>query len=217
LLSDHGTSLGLHGDRAINANKYEGDPINIKKLAVAKYSGTPVYSLDFKKDFGVDTSYGYGGDVLSLKQYRTVLAFKGYGIDIGKNHRITDRTNVIDIAPTILDLTKLTSLKQADGVSLTPYFHDTNRTLTQPRSFYLETTFSIDEIEKEGISVEKVLNKTIQLYQVDLKNGLIFVKHSAEMSMNKNKERAILQGDWLLARYPSTQETSLVNDKNSLN
>jgi hypothetical protein len=204
LLSDHGTSLGLRGDRITSANNYLGDAINIKKLPVYQYANTFKYSSDIHHDFGVDTSYGYGGDVLSLSQYHSLLAFKGYGVDIGKPQTITDRVMLMDIAPTLLKLAHLSPLAHADGISLTPYLSGQPDLNNSARPLFFESSFTLEEIEKSGISLNKVLAKTIQLYRMD-KHGLIFIKPNAEQAMVTNKQFAILQGDWMLAYYPAAE------------
>ena len=206
LLSDHGTSLGLHGDRSVTAANYLGDPVNVKKLPVYQYAGTFKYSPDVRHDFGVDTSYGYGGDVLSLKQYRSLLAIKGYGVDIGPPKTINDRVMLMDIAPTVLALAHLPSLPHADGISLKPYLRG-NDYLNATRPLFFESSFTLEEIEKSGISVDKVLAKAIHLYRMD-KQGLIFIKPDAEQAMAANKQYAILLGDWMLAFYPASERTS---------
>jgi arylsulfatase A-like enzyme len=213
LLSDHGTSMGLQGDRITSPEHYQDDKAQIKKLTVMKYSSAPANSLDFQHDYGIDTSYGYGGDVLSLKQYHAIVAFKGYGVDIGKAHTASDRILLLDIAPTLLDLLHLPKLAHADGVSLKPYFNDAADTHHPEgkRPFFWESSFTLEEIEKQGISVEKVLAKTVKLYRMDPQSGLVFIKKEAEKGMEKNKQEAIVQGDWLLAQFPESARTEMIH------
>jgi hypothetical protein len=211
LLSDHGVSLGLHGDRAVAAANYQGDKINLKKLSVFQYANTPEFSLDLQHDFGIDTSHGYGGDVLSLKQYHALLAFKGYGVDLGQPHTVTEPVMLMDIAPTLLALAHLQPLPHADGISLTPYFF--NQTYPLARALFFESSFTLEEIEKEGISINKVLAKAVNLYRMDPHTGLLFFKNSAEHAMSINKQYAILQNNWLLAYYPPTEHPALVLDR----
>jgi arylsulfatase A-like enzyme len=200
LLSDHGVSLGLHGDRVVAAANYSGDKANIKKLTVFKYAGVPEYSLDMHRDFGIDTSHGYGGDVLSLKQYHALLAFKGYGIDIGQAHTVTQPVMLMDVAPTLLALAHLPALAHADGMSLTDYLFQRPAPRVA-RPLFFESSFTLEEIEKEGISINKVLAKTVGLYRMD-KSGLMFIKSDAEHAMAANKQYGILLNNWLLAYYP---------------
>jgi len=208
LLSDHGIALGLPGDKIITNRHYQGNKINLKKMPIAKYSKAPLYSLDLKHDFGIDTGYGYGSDVLSLSAYRILLAFKSYGLNIGPAHRVTAPVSLVDIAPTLLQAAHLPPLQQADGISLTPYLADA-RAPGKSRPLYLETTYSIDEIEKEGISVKLVLEKTLQLYYLEPHTGLIFINPHAEKLMNQNKQLAVLQDNWLFMRYPPSERAKI--------
>jgi arylsulfatase A-like enzyme len=212
LLSDHGVSLGLHGDRSVSAKKYQGDTRNIKKLSVAKYVDAPEATADLEHDFGVDTAYGYGGDVLSMQQFHSVLAFKGYGVDIGRVQTINNKVMLLDIAPTLLALLDMPALKHADGISLTPLLLD-QPISSETRPLFLESSFTMEEIEKKGISVNKVLAKAVNLYRLDKHTGLLFIKKDAEAAMDSNKQFAILADDWLLAYYPEAQHTGLVLDK----
>jgi arylsulfatase A-like enzyme len=213
LLSDHGTSMGLQGDRITAPERYQGDKTQTKKLTVMKYANAPANSLNFQHDYGIDTSYGYGGDVLSLKQYHALLAFKGYGVDIGKVHTASDRILLMDIAPTLLDLLNLPNLAHADGVSLKSYFSDATDThhAQGERPLFWESSFTLEEIEKQGISVEKVLAKTVKLYRMDAQSGLVFIKKEAEKGMDKNKQEAIIQGDWLLAQLPESARVEMIH------
>lgn len=214
LLSDHGTSMGLRGDRITTVPAYQGNPEKVKLLPVAKYHDSPPDSLDFKHDYGIDSSYGYGGDVLSLKQYHSLLAIRGFGITLGQPHAISHPVLLLDIAPTLLDLVGLPALSHADGISLKPFFH--GKTPSQMRPIFLESSFTLEEIERNGISVERVLAKTIQLYRMDPMSGLVFVKKSAEQAMNLNKQKAVMFDKWLLAKFPESTRNKLKTENQSM-
>jgi arylsulfatase A-like enzyme len=206
LLSDHGISLGMPGDRITTKANYLGDKANMKKIGVFPYAAG-AHEKDF---YGIDTSFGYGGDILSLKQYHSLLAFKGFGVDLGAPKTVFQRVLLMDIGPTLLALNRLPAIPHADGISLAAYFsNDTLPEVSTDRPFFFESTFSLQEIEKEGISVERVLARAAKLYYMDPKDGLIFVKNSAEKAMSQNKQQGIMQGDWLLARFPSSEHTGL--------
>lgn len=205
LLSDHGVTMGLHGDRLTNPKKYQGDPINTHKLAYMRYSGRDKYSVDFKNDWGIDTTYGYGTDILSTQQTHNLFAMKSYGFTTGKPHVVTDTVSTLDITPTILDLLHITTVRRVNGISLLPYLFDSQKSLAA-RTFYFETTYSVPEIEKEKISPEKVLIQSLRLYDMDPKTGLIYFKPLAEKEMDKHKQEAVVENGWMLARYPSTQK-----------
>jgi arylsulfatase A-like enzyme len=210
LLSDHGTAVGLLNDRIITEEHYQGEQANLKLLPIFKLSSADKYSINFKKDYSLSTSFGQGTDVLSLKQHHVVLAFQGFGLSIAAN-QITHAVSLLDIAPTILDYLNYAPLEKIDGISLkSDLLHDTNT--TQPpsaRALFLETGYSLSDIESKNINVEKVLKKTIGIYKINPQTGQLFVNPAADKAVNENKQRAILWGDWLLARYPATVRQQL--------
>ena len=205
LLSDHGTTMGIPGDRVIEEKKYFGDKKKIKWLTVTKYYWAPENSVDFKHDYGINASYGQGTDVLSLKQNQVVLSFKGYGIALPVQ-RVDATSSLIDIAPTVLDYLHLAPMKNVDGVSLK------NPEKIPARPMMLETGDSLSEIQTDHIYVEKVIKREIGIYRIS-HDGLLSMNPRAEKSLILNKQRAVLYGDWLLARYPARLRKSLVNNK----
>lgn len=205
LLSDHGITLGLPNDRVIKKSQYQGSIDSFKKIKISKYYTAPEYSVNMQHDYGVDTSFGYGGDILSLKQNHIVLAFKGYNANFGKPRIIDDRVSALDITPTLLDILRYPSLKMSDGKSLKNLMRKSDNKSALQRAFYFETSFSIPEIETDHISVEQVLKKVIHLYAINPENGQVFFQHAVEHAMNHEKEYAVMQGDWYLASYPASR------------
>ncbi|HVY53660.1 MAG TPA: sulfatase-like hydrolase/transferase, partial [Gammaproteobacteria bacterium] len=195
LLSDHGTSLGLPNDRLITEKKYCGDQNKLKWLTVNK--------LNNAKDsdpYRLDTAYGQGTDVLSLKQHHIILAFKQFG---RKNfiREINVASTLLDIAPTILDFLNLAPLAKIDGLSLKASL--LNKSLNLPvRPIFLETDYSIDALEQSHIDINQVVQRSINLYDIDPLTGYLFVKPKVQQALLDSKQRALLWGDWLLARYP---------------
>ncbi len=204
LLSDHGITLGQPHDRIISAANYRGTPEKINDVEIFKYYNAPAFTTDFKHDYGLDTSYGYGGDVLSLKQTHAVLAIKGYGISIGEPRQIDYFTSLMDIAPTLLALLKFPPLAYQDGVSLlTP----------SQRSFFIESGYTTEEMQKDKISEIDVLNMLINFYQVN-PDGAIYIKPADEKKLISSKQYAVISGDWLLARYPAMMRYKMVREGN---
>jgi arylsulfatase A-like enzyme len=195
VLSDHGITLGLPGDRAISKHTYQGELKATNKLAMTRYGNAPPFGMDFKS-YGLDTSYGYGGDVLSLKQLHTLLALKAYGVNIGTARTIGQTVSLLDIAPTLLDYLSLPPLAQGEGMSLKNYAANLQR------AFYFETGLKDHEIEKEIISVGTALKNVVNNYQIDPKTGWVYINENTRNRLILGKEHAIVQGDWLLAHYP---------------
>lgn len=211
VLSDHGITLGLHNDRVISERSYQGNKSNTKKIAFSKYSGASEHSSDFRHNYGLDTSFGYGGDILSLKQNHTLLAFKRYGPERIKSFQVATPVSLLDITPTVLDVLHLAPLKQSDGISLKPYLEDSSFSSNVPRAFYFETSFTLAEIENENVSVGRVLKKIIGFYQIDPVTGQVFLRYKNDQAIRHDRELAIQQGNWLLAQYPPITRTKLVN------
>lgn len=194
LLSDHGATLGLPGDRLTEEKNYLGDKEKMKWLPTFRIT-IPLETLNLKPvpQRRLDTSYGQGTDILSLKQYHILLAFKGYGVNIQKQS-IENPSSLLDIAPTILNYLNLSPIKNSDGFILGE---------TKPnKPIFLETGYSISEIETDKISVAKVIKKSSDTYKINPNNGLLYVNPLAEKAILKNKQRAILFNNWLLAKYP---------------
>lgn len=206
LLSDHGTALGLVGDRLLNKKNYLGDP---KKLALITQ-----YKRSDNHHYTMATSYGQATDVLSLKQYHVVLAFKSFGFELPQK-QITMQSSLLDVAPTVLDIAHLSPLTKTDGISLLPFFSEANasantQTNSQLRPFFIETADTIAEIETDKISLEKVLKQRIHAYKINPGNALLSINPTQEGSIIKYKQRAILLGDWLLAFYPAKKQEKFV-------
>ncbi|OGT38914.1 MAG: hypothetical protein A3F12_01890 [Gammaproteobacteria bacterium RIFCSPHIGHO2_12_FULL_38_14] len=210
LLSDHGTTLGLPHDRLLEEQYYRGDDQLKKFVAKYKLSNQSPHAQDFRQDYVLNTSYGQGTDVLSLKQYHTILSFKGYGISLPKK-QIYDRTLLIDVAPTVLDLLHLSALQHADGMSLKPYF--INQAYSYPRVFFIETADKAAEMETDKIDAEKVMMKLMHFYHVNKSTGLLFVDPAFIPDMIKGKQRAVIMGDWLLAEYPAASYLHLAQSE----
>ncbi len=217
LLSDHGTTVGLLGDRTIAEKNYVGDRSKIKLVKVFKLSTTTQDNNAARENnFTINTSYGQGTDILSLKQYHILLAFKGFGI---KTHpqQINERVSLVDIAPTILDFLNLSPFKKTDGFSLKGFLLNTSFPNLASRPLFLETGFSVSEIEKKDIHADKVIKQSIRIYALNPFTGQLFVPKASEKNVNRDKEYAILKGDWLLASLPESKRLRLaLSSKNTL-
>ena len=207
LMSDHGTSIGLPGDRIISKQHYLGANNRLKFIPVSRYSTAPQYSSNIN-DYSINTAYGQGTSVLSLTQHHTLLAFKRYGgtLPPAKQH---DVVTLMDIAPTILDFLHLSPLANVDGVSLNPYFSGHSAHAATPRKLFLETGDSFAEIETDQIRVNKVIKREIGIYEIDPTTGLLQMIKGASDGIAKNKQLAIIEGDWLLAHIPEAYNVRL--------
>jgi arylsulfatase A-like enzyme len=238
ILSDHGTSLGLRGDRIISEANYRGDKQKMKMVPPLKLS--PLPHQNNKLIYSVNTAYGQGTNVLSLTQHHVLLAFKRYGA-ILENHQAHELASLLDIAPTLLDILGLAPMSAADGISLRGYFSQPRRCeerflrrsnpefresrmdcfvaksaprndepASSPRPFFIETGDSFSEIETDHIYLEKVLKHEIGIYGINPRTGLLAMNPFATQSIIKNKQLAVMQGDWILARYPVSKRNKKI-------
>jgi len=202
LLSDHGVTLGLSGDRSVAKTTFQGDPTYLHLMTTVKKSDAPEFTLNIKNDFSMNTSYGQGTDVLSLKQNHILLALQGFGIDVPVAH-INARYSVLDVAPTILDYLQLPALNYSDGESMrSRILKPSLPALSKP--FFMETGDKVADIESDKIVIDKVLRHQIGAYQVDRYSGQLTLIPKSAQSLIKNKQHAVLWGHWLLAHYPAT-------------
>jgi arylsulfatase A-like enzyme len=202
LLSDHGTSMGLQGDRIISEAKYQGDSQKMKMIPRLKLSDLP--HQQHKLVYTLNTAYGQGTNILSQTQYHALLAFRRYG-EKSEINQIQEQVSLLDIAPTLLDMLGETALAQADGISLRNYFFAGNLP-GRSRPLFLETGDSFSEIETDHIYLEKVIRHEIGVYGINPLNGQLVMNPVAAQSMIKNKQLGVMWGDWILARYPVSKQ-----------
>jgi len=215
LLSDHGTSFGLPGDRFLEKSNYQGFAKRLAWVTRNKLSQPQKASLDLETNYSLNTAYGQGTDILSLKQYQVLLAFayfssQQHATPALSPHRVFYRSSLLDLAPTILALLHLAPMQPVDGLSLEPLLFAKTATVLPTRPLYLETGYSLSDIETNDIKPEKVIDHSLHLYQVNPKTGYLYIKPSAERAVLENKQRAILWGPWLLARYPASKHLRLL-------
>src|SRR5207237_1259971 len=146
-LSDHGTTVGLPHDRIVSTENYQGSKDKLKYISVFKLGITNLQDIDLKKEYTINTSYGQGSDILSLKQNQILLAFHGFGKSTSSN--INTRVSLLDITPTVLDFLHQKNLSHVDGTSLMPLINHSNIIIARP--LFLETGYSLAAIETNDI------------------------------------------------------------------
>lgn len=208
ILSDHGTALGMRGDNMTEITKYHGSKKNLSLIPVFKLSNSGEYSLN-NNDYTIDTSYGQGNSLLSIAQQQVLMAFKYYGKNFPEKKQ-TELVSLIDITPTILDYLRLPALKHIDGISLASDFNASTKSAPRQRTFYMESGYSISEVETDNINTGKVAAAEIGTYEIDPNTSLLHMTASKAASAIKSKQRAILEGDWILAHYPAGIVNKLV-------
>lgn len=205
LLSDHGTGLGLVGDRLTAKSTYLGDPDKLHWLRTFTTSSLSDASPH------LDTSYGQGTDVLSTQQYHVLLAMRGFGIKTIPQ-QIKQRSSLIDIAPTLLDVLQLPSLANSDGMTLKPFLFSAT-TPPQSRPLLLESGYALVELQQSTIDIHKVLKTGIHAYQINSRTGLLSFSAAMQKNALLDKQQAILLDDWLLAHYPKSTGRKLLSHR----
>ena len=189
LLSDHGETLEEMNSRLLQKTNYQG-----QKLQHQKY---------IKQNRTLNTSYGHGSDVLSPKQYQTLLAFRFYPNKRQNNQVISESVSLLDVKPTLIDLIGH-SKTQTDGYSLLPLINGEkadnfkNRVLFFESGFNPKIDFSLDKKEVQ----QKLLNIRQKYYQILPSTGQLSLKRDMLLTMQSEKQYAITQFPWLLAIYP---------------
>lgn len=188
ILSDHGEALYYPGSRLTNYQNYQ----SLLDSRLAEY-------FKNKTATELDKSAGHGSDILSPKQYHSVLAFNIYqngemltGID-----KIKTRVALIDLAPTIFSFLNVNGIPNMDGISLLQSIINPKYGLPQ-RTFFIESGM----FPNQDFSKEKAIELGHILFRVNLDTGELELKPKELVNINNNKLYGVIQGDWILALYP---------------
>jgi arylsulfatase A-like enzyme len=188
ILSDHGEALYYPGSRLTNYQNYQ----SLLSSRLAEY---------FKNNTAteLDKSAGHGSDILSPRQYHSVLAFNIYKNDkmLTETETIKTRVALIDLAPTILAFLNIKSGTNMDGISLL-------FSIMNPRQSLPERTFFIESgmYPNQDFSKEKAIELGHILFQVNQDSGELELKPKELININNNKLYGVIKGDWILALYP---------------
>lgn len=188
ILSDHGEALYYPGSRLTNYQNYQ----SLLNSRLAEY-------FKNKTATELDKSAGHGSDILSPRQYHSVLAFNIYqqGKKLTSTGKIKTRVALIDLAPTILAFLNLNSVPSMDGISLLHSIINPQQNLPQ-RTFFIESGM----FPNQDFSKEKAIELGHILFRVNPDSGELEIKPQELININNNKLYGVIQGDWILALYP---------------
>lgn len=213
IVSDHGDSLGIPGDRVINEKNYIGQKNRLDYITRYPYST----KLKNPELIGMDTSTGHGTDLLSMAQLNTTLAFKFYGSHFIPK-AVSERVALIDITPTLLDLLHLPQTP-ADGVSLKPIIFSQESKNVFNRPIFIESEIEIPLVDltksnKSQSAMKHLISRYANLYSIDLKSHALVLKADATQQLLREKQRGIIEDDWLLVHFPGINNTQsyVIND-----
>lgn len=188
VFSDHGQAFGEPGDRLTEERNLVGKP-----SALSRY---------FTQ---LTPTIGHGTDILSMKQYHPLLAFKIYGGT--PVNRVGSRSVIsalIDIAPTVLDYLHIAN-PGMQGVSLMPEISAFPGAGLGNRYIFTETEFTVPSILTADPSINNVIKEGLGYYNLNPKTGILQVKPDIAKLIIIGKERAVIQNKWMLAYYPNTK------------
>lgn len=199
VLSDHGDSLGLPGDRIIQTQNYIGPQKYLNLIPQIPYT-SPTNKL-----VGIDTSAGHGTDLLSMTQLNTTLAFNYPSVI--KPQIIKERVALIDVTPTILDLLNIKMPLHFDGISLKPLMLGQANLAELNRPIFLETEIDIPMIDVTRLdghrsAVSALIEQYANLYDIDLATQQLVLKDEAIQRLLSEKQLGVIDQNWLLAYFP---------------
>lgn len=191
ILSDHGEALYNPGSRLTNYQNYQSHLTS----RLAEYFKT-------KTATDLDKSVGHGSDILSPKQYQSVLAFAIYkeGQLVTGKRKIDTRVALIDLAPTIFSYLKMKTSIKMDGISLLQSIIDPDAVLPN-RSFFIESGM----YPNQDFSKEKAIALGHKLFNVNNETGELELKANELIAINNHKLYGIIGGNWVFALYPDEQ------------
>lgn len=189
LLSDHGETLEIPGDRITEADLYMGAAPLPHFYPPSDYPET------------TDQAGGHGTDVLGLPQYHSLLAFTLYGLGRHERKTIQGVVSLLDIKPTILEL----ALKQPSETSLASLVSGAQAQVPTGRHIFLESDFSPSSIRTVYPETQKVLLEGVQLFQVDPISLRLTIKDQMMQMIIASKQYADIYNGWMLALYPQNK------------
>lgn len=191
MLSDHGETLYYPGSRLTNYKNYQGKSPSRFAQYLQQHTATVL-----------NKSAGHGSDILSPRQYHSVLAFRVYkkGRIITPITQINSRVALIDLAPTILDFLHLDNKQKMDGISLLPSILNPLQLLPQ-RIFFIESGMFPNQLLSKQKSIE--IGKLF--YNVNPVSGELEIKPDKIKTVNEQKLYGLISGDWVLALYPDAR------------
>ena len=198
LLSDHGEAIELPGDRVTEKELFVAGDTN-------KNHSIPHFYPPSSDDESLNKSVGHGTDVLGLTQYHNVLAFRLYGLEKNNEAIVSGLVSLLDIKPTLLDLTHQTQHEKFDGSSLAQFILGKETAVPTRQDFFTESDFSPEAIRSVHPETREVLFQGIEYFEIDQKTSLLTVRKSMENLINSSKQYADFYDNWVLALYPQSK------------
>jgi hypothetical protein len=184
LYSDHGESFGKHSEALVPAY----DPLISALAAVPQW--------------------GHGSTVLTAHQYKVVLGLRAFGAAADKLPRarkISTPASVMDIAPTLAELTGAKTESPFDGLSLVPLL---SADAPVPPAFTHRVRFTETEFSPVGVATPdgklsaSGIVRAAELYEIDPVTDRVVVRRSHVEPMLGVRQYAAVGDEFLLAALP---------------
>lgn len=202
LLSDHGETLEMPGDRITEADLY---------IKSGKEVSFPRFYPPSKDEEPVNMAGGHGTDVLGLPQYHSLLAFRLYGTGFQQIGVIPGVVSLMDIKPTILDIIKVklkSALRDSEGRSLAGIVADKSEPAPL-RHIFIESNFSPVAIRTTYPDMAETLLEGIKIFEINPASARLTVKSSMRDMIIASKQFADIYDHWMLALYPQKDNTRM--------
>jgi hypothetical protein len=185
VLSDHGEALGLPIDSLL-----QGENAQVEGLQV------PVPVL----------ASGHGQSVLSPVQFQVLLGFRGFGAQSAIGREGLDLpypASLEDVVPTLLDLLNRPA-DGTDGESLVSFLEAEayGAIPARRRVRFTETDIRVLPSEEGEFEQDDAAKQVARLFEADNASGWLHLRPGVINSLMMLKERAAIEGDWLLAALP---------------
>ncbi|MDF1655734.1 MAG: sulfatase-like hydrolase/transferase [Coxiellaceae bacterium] len=199
VLSDHGEAL----------NKNHGRVVSVSGYRPGVNSQSDIFNqLNFFKGFGKEhfsRSYGHGGDVLSLLQAHTVLAWHLFGFGARPTvSTVAQRASVLDIKPTVLQLLQLPEVDSAQSHSLMPAFY--GRGIVDHPYLLFETGYNPSAMYSPPYSDSKIVKEVVADTKINPSSGVVMFWQSAFRRLLQTKQHAVWYKNWYLARLRANRK-----------
>jgi arylsulfatase A-like enzyme len=149
---------------------------------------------------------GHGTSVFSPRQYHTVLGFRAYGNAaalLPPPHVVDEPVSLLDLAPTLLELTGTATPPDLDGASLMPLFRGDPGA---SRNFGSRIRFTESEYNPGGFDTsnmtESALAHAAMVYQVDPRTDRLRVRPELIGILMGTRQYAALLGDSIAGAVP---------------
>lgn len=197
VISDHGESLQLSGDRITNTHSY----VNNENLLLSPFKK----HTDREEINTLNTSQGHGTDILSPSQSHVVMAARLFG----QVKNITSHNNfpvtLLDIKPTLLDLAGL-PVSDSSGISLISFIKEPQNQAPEKRPLYIETGFIPRDLNLMNPKLKRLIEVGVKHYKISSTTGRLYLLDKIVGSLLEHKQRGVIYDGWELALYPEEKE-----------